>query len=231
MGAQNVTKVFTHWRHLSHREVRALVFMANVSLDADKPPVYFGGWEAVASALGLDCEGKRDNAQEQYRRTIAGLVASGAVVSSGQAKLRVRAEYALALDPQSTYKSAGTGRDIGWTPIPRVPLPTKKVPHVHPPKGAPLPTKKVPHVHPPKGGERGTLTVPPMSTEEPLGGVLEEKRGGVQITSAFSLTNARASERTDLVGNSSIEDERSRQLRLMDQRVAEYEKQQEREAS
>lgn len=231
MGAQNVTKVFAHWRHLSHREARALAFMANMSLDADKPPVYFGGWEAVASALGLDCEGKRDNAKEQFRRTVSALVASGAVVSSGQARLRIRAEYALALDPEATFQPAGNGRDIEWTMVPRAERGTQKVPHVGHRKGAPLPTEKVPHVGHPESGDRGTQKVPPRSTEEPLGGVLEEQQGGIQITSAFSLTNARASELHALDEMPSIEDERSRQLDLMEQRVAEYEKQQEREAS
>jgi hypothetical protein len=46
------------------------------------------------------------------------------------------------------------------------------------------------------------------------------------------VTTAHASEKNDaLDGSSSLEDERSRQLRLMDQRVAEYEKQQGRKAS
>ena len=54
MGAQNVARVFVHWPHLGHREARLLLYMANVSLDADRPPVYFGGWEAAARALGLD---------------------------------------------------------------------------------------------------------------------------------------------------------------------------------
>lgn len=189
MGAQNVAKVFAHWRHLSHREARALLFMANTALDADKPPVYFGGWEAVAAALGLDCEGKRHNSKEQFRRTIAGLVASGAVVSSGQAKLGVRAEYALTLDPESTVQPVGVGRNISWKAIPRSSWATQKVPHLDPSDGAPPPTQKVPHMGPPKGGERAALRVPPRSTEEPQGGAPDEKRGEIQSSSAFSLTN------------------------------------------
>ncbi|WP_160664104.1 hypothetical protein [Pseudarthrobacter sp. ATCC 49987] len=224
MGATNVAKVFANWRHLSHREARALAFMANMALDADKPPVYFGGWVAVASALGLDCEAKRANAQEQFRRTIAGLATSGAVVSSGQAKLGVRAEYALALDPDMTYEPAGTGRSIKWVSLPRTESPTQKVPHVHPPEGAPPSTQKVPHVHPPEGGERGTLAVPPRSTEEKQGGVLEEKQGGVQITNHSDLTTARTRELAALDERPSLEDERSRQLAALERRIAEQKK-------
>lgn len=211
MGASNVAKVFANWRHLSHREARALAFMANMALDTDKPPVYFGGWQALAEALGLDCDGKRSNAKEQYRRTIAALVNAGAVISSGQAKLGVRAEYALALDAELTFQPAGTGRNIGWTAVSRTNRGTLTVPHVDNPEGAPPSTEKVPHVGPPESGERATHRVPPRSTEEPLGGVLEEKQGGIPITKAVSLTSARERELHDLAGTFSLEDERARQ--------------------
>lgn len=205
MGATNVAKVFANWRHLSHREARALAFMANMALDADKPPVYFGGWVAVASALGLDCEAKRANAQEQFRRTIAGLATSGAVVSSGQAKLGVRAEYALALDPDMTYEPAGTGRSIKWISLPRTESPTQKVPHVHPPEG----------------GERGTLAVPPRSTEEPQGGVLEEKQGETtpSIRPGLNVTRAREDE-SDRLKKLPPEEEKRRQLNGLEKLMA-----------
>ncbi|WP_248760236.1 hypothetical protein [Pseudarthrobacter sp. SSS035] len=231
MGATNVAKVFANWRHLSHREARALLFMANMALDADKPPVYFGGWQAVASALGLDCEGRRKSAEEVYRKTLASLGTAGAVVSSGQAKLGVRAEYALALDPAMTFEPAGTGRNIKWIPLPRTGRPNETLPQVPQQNVAPLPNETLGHVPQQNVGTSPNKTLPPRKTEEPQGGVLEEKRGGTQIAKASSLTNARASELHELDERPSIEDERSRQLAAMEQRVAEYAKSQERKAS
>jgi|GEM_PF-5441636 len=224
MGATNVAKVFANWRHLSHRDARALAFMANMALDADKPPVYFGGWEAVAAALGLDCEGKRASAKEVHRQTLASLVAAGAVVSSGQARLRVRAEYALALDPAMTFEPEGTGRNIQWTAAPRQGRGNETLPHVGQQNIAPRSNESLPHVGQRDVGGRGNETLPPRSTEEPQGGVLEEKHGGVEIANAFSLTNARASELDALAERPSLEDERSRQLAALDQLMAQQEK-------
>ncbi|MGP9031510.1 hypothetical protein ACT17S_00345 [Glutamicibacter mysorens] len=119
MGASNVAKAFTYWLNLDHREMRALVFMANISLDSGAPPVYFGGWEALAAALGADPEGKRDSARRTAVRVLGSLAKAGAIVSSGQARTGVRAEYALALDPSFTFLPVGKGREITWRQIPR----------------------------------------------------------------------------------------------------------------
>ncbi|WP_121866531.1 hypothetical protein [Glutamicibacter nicotianae] len=119
MGASNVAKAFTYWLNLDHREMRALVFMANISLDSGAPPVYFGGWEALAAALGADPEGKRDSARRTAVRVLGSLAKAGAIVSSGQARTGVRAEYALALDPSFTFLPVGKGRGITWQQIPR----------------------------------------------------------------------------------------------------------------
>ncbi len=116
MGAQNVAKVFANWRHLSHREARALLFMANMALDADKPPVYFGGWAAVAEALGLS---DAASARRMTMQVFAALRAAGATVSSGQARINVRAEYALALEPEFTFEPKGSGRSVAWVKVPR----------------------------------------------------------------------------------------------------------------
>lgn len=224
MGASNVTKVFTNWRHLSHREARALAFMANMALDADKPPVYFGGWQAVASALGLDCEGKRKSAEEVYRKTLASLGTAGAVVSSGQAKLGVRAEYALALDPAMTFEPAGTGRNIKWIPLPRTERPNETLPQVPQRNVAPPPNETLGHMPQQNVGNSPNKTLPPRRTEEPQGGVLEEKRGGIPLIQASSLTNARASELQESDERPSLEDERSRQLQALEERIAQEER-------
>lgn len=224
MGATNVAKVFANWRHLSHRDVRALAFMANMALDADKPPVYFGGWEAVAEALGLDCEGKRASAKEVHRQTLASLVAAGAVVSSGQARLRVRAEYALALDPAMTFEPAGTGRNIKWTASPRQGRGNESLPQVGQQNIAPRSNESLPHVGQRDVGGRGNESLPPRSTEEPLGGIPEEKQGGIQIAKAFSLTNAHEGKADDMAGNLPLEDERAKQMAALEKLIAQEER-------
>ncbi|ALQ31221.1 hypothetical protein AA310_05810 [Arthrobacter sp. YC-RL1] len=119
MGASNVAMVFAHWAHLDHREARALTYMANVSLDADFPPVYFGGWEALAAALGADIDSKRESSRRTAVRVLGALAKAGAIVSSGKARTGVRAEYALALDPKFSFVPSGTGRNIEWQQVPR----------------------------------------------------------------------------------------------------------------
>jgi hypothetical protein len=229
MGAQNVAKVFANWRHLGHREARALTFMANIALDADNPPVYFGGWVAVAEALGLDPEGKRASAQEVFRQTIAALVAAGAVVSSGQARLRVRAEYALALDPAETYEAldsgrSGNGRGISWTSVPREASRQSResskrgndsLPHLPQRNVAPYPNDSLPHVPQQIIGNSPNDSLPPRSTEEPQGGIPEETHGGITIQASYVTrepprTRTRAI--TELNGNLTLEDERARQM-------------------
>jgi hypothetical protein len=70
----------------------------------------------------------------------------------------------------------------------------------------------------PEQNVRNSLNAPfmPRSTEEPHGGVPEEKQGGIQITNAFSLTNALADELAALDEGLSFEDERSRQLAALE---------------
>lgn len=233
MGASNVAKVFAHWRHLSHREVRALTYMALIALDADKPPVYFGGWKAVAEALGLDTEGKRASSQEAFRQTIAKLATAGVVISSAEARLGVRAEYALALDPEQSYAKwdhgrAGSGRGVSWKPVPREATaagpyvsPNGTLPHVPQQNIAPPPNETLPHVPQQDIGNSPNETLPPMSTEEPRGGIQEEKHGGVQITNQKHLTTAHTREQRELIGKSAIEDQRSHQLEELERRFPE----------
>lgn len=210
MGAQNVAKVFANWRHLKHREARALLFMANMALDADKPPVYFGGWEAVAAALGLS---DAASARRMTMQVFAALRAAGATVSSGQARMNVRAEYALALEQEFTYEPNGAGRHVAWVQVPR---PANRViqkdTQVDAPKRHPRVHGKDTHQGVPKVQNRVLQKDTPRSTEEPPLGVLEEPHGGIQITNALSLTNARARELEALDERPSIEDERSRQM-------------------
>ncbi|WP_275777923.1 hypothetical protein [Paenarthrobacter sp. Y-19] len=57
-----------------------------------------------------------------------------------------------------------------------------------------------------------------MSTEEPLGGIQDEKQGGVQITNQKHLTRASAAEKPGLLETTSVEDRRTAQLAAMEAR-------------
>ncbi|MCX2746699.1 hypothetical protein OOZ51_02585 [Arthrobacter sp. MI7-26] len=177
MGATNVAKVFTLWRHLSHRDARLLLYMANTSLDTEqggvdekgkptlkpsRPPRYFGGWEDAAEAIGLDPRGKKDSAKETFRQAVANLVKAGAVVSSGNARIGTRAEYALALDRDETFQpEIVDSHDPDKRPVIRW----------HPIKRA---KKTLPLVGQENIGDRGKKTLPPRSTSGTTTGIQEE---------------------------------------------------------
>ncbi|MEV8148741.1 hypothetical protein AB0O52_11440 [Arthrobacter sp. NPDC080073] len=232
MGAQNVAKVFANWRHLSHREARALAFMANMALDADKPPVYFGGWEAVANAIGLDTVSKRSSSKEVFRQTIAKLSLEGAIVSSYQARLGVRAEYALALEPKVTYAKAdcgrsGSGRGVTWVAISReqsgdaigqkfLERPNETLPQVPQQNIAPPANETLPHLGQQDVGDCPNETLPPMSTEEPQGGLQEEKQGGLSSGSSYVTREPTRAKENAGKGSSPIEAERNRQLNALE---------------
>lgn len=126
MGAKNALRVFEDWTHLKHRPARLLAFLAVRTLDADAPPVYFGGWRPAAAALGLDTSRERV-AQEQLRRVVNELEDAGAVLRGRTARPGLNGEYALALDPAATFKAVATttddaGRPVTvWEPRPRLP--------------------------------------------------------------------------------------------------------------
>lgn len=90
MGAANVAAVLAVWgpRLGSHHAARvALVVMANTSLDNDKCDkaeqvirpkcVYFGGWQPIASALGL--VGTSQFQQQHVSRHLRVLTKEGAI--------------------------------------------------------------------------------------------------------------------------------------------------------
>lgn len=52
MGAGNVKLVFARWADLPHGPFRVLVYMALRSMDDDKPPMFWGGREDLALAIG-----------------------------------------------------------------------------------------------------------------------------------------------------------------------------------
>jgi hypothetical protein len=229
MGASNVAKVFAYWRHLDHREVRGLVYMANTSLDQNEPPVYFGGWEALATALGGDPTRNPSNAKRTAMRVLAELRASGAIVSSGEARFNVRAEYAITLDPNETYEPAGKGREISWVKVTRSARVTANDTqegdsHSHPEK--PVADTQQGDSY---GPARVTATDTPRSTQEQQEKYKEEKTIG---EAPVSPTGDKANDwnTADLEGYSddqdhgwNVQDERNRQGALLLQRQAQYE--------
>ena len=118
MGYHNARKVFENWTHLNHREVRALTFMALATIDQDEPPRYWDGWQNIARALGANMQ-EPDSARQTAMRALGALAKAGAIVSSGQARAGVRAEYALALDTHQTFTPRGKGRTVSWAAVPR----------------------------------------------------------------------------------------------------------------
>ena len=235
MGAQNVGKVFAYWRHLGHKEARALTFMALTALDADKPPVYFGGWAAVAEALGLDPDKKHASASEVFRKTLAALVKAGAVVSSGHARQGVRAEYALALDPAVTFAPLdsgrnGSGRGVSWLEIPRdisresresEPSPNESLPQLPQQIVAPHPNESLPQEPQRNVGLSPNEALPPMSTEDPRGGIAEEPHIRTTQSARPKVNGTRAkNHQRDEPPKRSMEDERRKQLDALEKLMA-----------
>ena len=211
MGGSNVTRVFTEWTHLGHREIRLLAYMAAVSLDQDKPPVYFGGWEAGAMALGLDCIKKASSSAEQYRRVVSQLKRSGAIVSDGKARYGNAAEYALTLDPLRTVRPNGTTmkertredgskywrRVTAWAVVHREDprsqaSPTESVPR--------SPTESVPQQTHRNSGFSPTESVPPRRTQEQ--GQEQHQDAGVSVEATTSLVPVDNSAKADEIPES-----------------------------
>ncbi|UYQ78081.1 hypothetical protein OF385_02610 [Glutamicibacter sp. JL.03c] len=189
MGASNVAKVFINWSksELTHRDLVALIFMANVALDADEPPVYFGGWDSIADALGDEGDAlafkkdpyataeqlrKAKAVEEKVRRVMKSLVKAGAIVSAGDARNSTNADYALCLDPGISYRPSGRIRTekgryrMSWAPVDSPVSPTKKVGQVSTEKVGQEPPNKWGNFHR-KGGDSPTEKVGPMNKDEP----------------------------------------------------------------
>lgn len=145
MGAMCASLVYAYWPGLRPTEKGLLTFMALTARDtypakrdergrpipgtervayADFQPSYWGGWEDAAVAMGQDPYRNERSAHEMFRRSVRGLVAAGAVVSSGRARPGHRAEYALTLQPGmgaiATPSRDEHGRRVTqWAMVPR----------------------------------------------------------------------------------------------------------------
>ncbi|WP_138417982.1 hypothetical protein [Sinomonas gamaensis] len=168
MGATNVAQVFTYWTPLlKPREALALAYMALISKDTDSPSVYWGGWQKIAQAIGLDPEAKYSD--ELVRRAVAKLVKVGAIVPSGRARVGIRAEYALALDPRTTWApTLGKGREVSWTPLEREPSQTVGAQPKEPSQSVGAPSAQPVRAQPPRSvRESPHQPSGPRSTQEP----------------------------------------------------------------
>lgn len=182
MGAGNVAQAFTYWTSLDDRSFRVLCRMALVSLDNGNPPKYFAGRDDLAAALGKSLPPKpedtdltpeaetarkvRASVYEIVRKAVAKLVKEGAIVSSGDARFRNRAEYSLHLTPQRQPQQ-------NVAPVTNESLPQQTQQSV-----APMPQQIVAPMP-----QRSVATDPtdrcPLGVEEPL----EEPLIGIQLGS------------------------------------------------
>lgn len=183
MGYQNVGMVYTFFSKsgLSHRELLALGYLALVADDRSNPPVYFGGWPAIADALGYNGnalhhlktpqtataeelrEAKAES--EKVRRVMQALRNHGAIVSSDDARTSIHADYALALVPGISWKPGVRYTDergrlrMSWQKI-ELDSPTKKVGHENTSQVGQSPPKRWGSDHL-KGGDSPTPKVGP----------------------------------------------------------------------
>jgi hypothetical protein len=68
MGAGNVGLVYARWGHLPHVPFRVLAYMALRTLDDDDPPLFWGGRDSLAAALGRIVPKPEDDAAKRERR-------------------------------------------------------------------------------------------------------------------------------------------------------------------
>lgn len=88
------------WAHLPHAPFRLLAYMAVTAKDSDDPPMFFGGQEACAMAIGMspDADAKTRQATfRQVRRHLESLVSAKVIERIRPASPGRNAEYALRL--------------------------------------------------------------------------------------------------------------------------------------
>jgi hypothetical protein len=118
MGASNVAAVFIYWRRLPHAPFRLLVYMALVSMDADDPPKYWGGWQALAEALGRKMPATHAD-RVAVTTALTTLRQEGAISRAVNPARGRRAEYLLHLMAPPTRQAEPAQRD-------RLSLPTRQ---------------------------------------------------------------------------------------------------------
>ncbi|GAB3621792.1 hypothetical protein GCM10027417_30540 [Glutamicibacter endophyticus] len=120
MGARIIREFLNDWAgQVSNRDAMGFMPMCLSAKDDDIPRTYWGGLEPIANAVGADWQGNPASAKRTAMKIIKSLTDAGLIVSSGQARMGVRAEYAITLDPKLTYRPIGSGRAVKWEPVPR----------------------------------------------------------------------------------------------------------------
>ncbi|WP_271395912.1 hypothetical protein [Neomicrococcus lactis] len=120
LGSKLTDEVFDTWPGIKGRDKTALVYMASKSIDGARPPRFFGDWKDLAWAIGYDAWNKNpDTARAAVKQVLKSLRDAGVIVTSGNAGLGVKAEYALSLEPGVTYVPVTNGRHVEWNPVER----------------------------------------------------------------------------------------------------------------
>jgi hypothetical protein len=112
MGARLVSATYAHYGHLPDRAFRLLIYMALVCKDETKAPTYYGGREALATALGA---AENEAGFHAVKRCIATLVEAGAVSREMQGYHGKRSEYRLHVKTPATERGPVTGPLKGAT--------------------------------------------------------------------------------------------------------------------
>ena len=135
MGKSSISRVYEDWLHLDHQPFRVLGYLALRSIDEERPPVYYAGWEKIALAANLswdpeepyvdhlpDAERqavlkKRSRARKKAKNRVGEILRAledaGAILRSGDARQGTVQVVALTLEPTVTYTASQ------WTLRPR----------------------------------------------------------------------------------------------------------------
>ena len=124
MGAGNVKLVYARWYGLPDLPFRVLAYMALVSLDGDREPAYWGGWESLALAAGRLVPPRNDDDPDVVRVRRAALKAVNGtlrlLVGRGALRVKVPAApgrnttYGLTLSTRTVHG----GREPNGAPSP-----------------------------------------------------------------------------------------------------------------
>lgn len=102
MGAANVSHVYAFWSHLPAPSKVLLTYMALVARDDQEPPLFDGGRDVLALALGRELlGGEFTNADKNaVTRALASLKAAGVITTAREPFPGRSARYALHLLPE-----------------------------------------------------------------------------------------------------------------------------------
>jgi hypothetical protein len=201
-------------------------------MDNAEPPVFFGDRLGLAWAIGAPIRNE-EAAQKAVQEVIKELRKDGAIIWSGQGRAGVRASYALALEYTHTWKAIGSGRKIAWQKVDRGELPAgmtgkdaaalkrrPQTPEISPPKTEEFSEPQTPEISP----ERLRKSLPPTSSD--FNSNFNQLLQPTSPSRTREPSRARDS-RDSLDGNLSFEEERSKQLRALEELQKQFDQQKE----